>query len=165
MTRKLFVSITVLASVAALGSFACDKTGAEAQEKANKAQAEANKDIANANAEADGKMRAAQAEADKKIAEAKGDFAKTREDYRHTVQTNLDELDKKIAVLEAKAKKETGKAKMDLDANIAALKTRREGFATSVRSLDNATATSWDATKARLDKEWADLKAAVDRAT
>lgn len=160
--NKTFISIAV-ASTLALAAVACDKSAAEAQDKANKAQGEANLTSAEAQREADKKINNAQAEGDKKVAEAQGDWAKTREDFRHSTQTKLDALDKKIAILEADAKKATGKEKVDLDARLANIRTRRTAFGTEFKTLDTSTASTWDATKARLDKSWDDLDNAVDK--
>jgi len=152
----------VLAIVATFAIAGCDKSAAEAQEKANKAQGEATLTAANAQAEANKKATTAQANADKDIAEAKGDFAKTREDYRHTVQSKLDAVDKKIALLEADAKKATGKAKADLDAKVTNLRAQRTAFGAEVKSLETSTAATWDSSKARVDKAMTDLEAAAD---
>jgi len=141
----------------------CDK-GSDEQQKANAAQAEADKKIAEANKEAVVKTTSAQLEADKKIAAAEGDFGKRREDYRHKLQTDLIDLDKKVELLEAKAKTATGKTKTDLDLSLPQIRTRRAGFALDVKSVDTATAIQWDDTKARVDKEWTDLKTLVDKA-
>ncbi len=141
----------------------CDKA-ADDQNKANNAQAEADKKIADAKKEAADKANNAQAEADKKIAAAEGDFGKRREDYRHKIQTDLIDLDKKIDVLEAKAKTATGKTKTDLDANLAVIRTRRASFSQEMKGVDTATAVTWDDMKVRVDKEWTDLKALVDKA-
>jgi len=88
---------------------------------------------------------------------------KLREDYRHTMTTNLNDLDKKIAELEAKAKTATGKAKTDLEANLTTIRASRTRLEGSFKGLEKSTATTWDATKASLDKEWTDLKALVDK--
>jgi chromosome segregation ATPase len=141
----------------------CDKS-ADEQQKANAAQAEADKKIAEASKEAMTKTTSAQVEADKKIAAAEGDFGKRREDYRHKLQSDLVDLDKKIDLLEANAKAATGKAKTDLGSNLVQLRARRTAFAADVASVESATAVQWDGTKARVDKDWSDLKAAVDKA-
>lgn len=154
----------VLATAATLSTFACEKSAKETQETADKAQAEAQRKISNATAEASSKVTSAEVDAKKKIAEAEGDFAKTREDYRHTTQEHLDAIDKDIADLDAKAKKATGKTKADLDTQLTTLKAQRMAFGEDVKSLETSTAMTWDTTKARVDKEWQDLKAAVDHA-
>ncbi len=141
----------------------CDK-GSDEQQKANAAQAEADKKIAEANKKANTETTGAQLEADKKIAAAEGEFGKRREDYRHKVQTDLIDLDKKIADLDVKAKKATGKAKLDLDTHLASIRASRAAFATDVTTIDTTTAVQWDGVKAKADKDWTDLKALVDKA-
>lgn len=159
MNRTFAVVIALAIPVLA----ACDKSGQDQQQKADKAQATANHEITNAQVEANEKATNAQATADKKIAEAEKDFSKTREDYRHDMQSNLDNIDKKIADLEVKAKKATGKKRADLDASIPVLKSQRDAFSVDMKTIETANATSWDATKARIDKQWTDLKKAADK--
>ncbi len=157
------ISFATIALVLPLAALACDKSGAEAQQKADKAQAQANQEITNATIESDKKIDKAQATADKKIAEADRDFAKTRDDFRHTATTNLADMDKKLADLDAKAKKATGKKKMDIEAGLPTLRTQRDAYAADLKNLDTATAATWDATRARVEKEWSDLKNAADK--
>jgi hypothetical protein len=140
----------------------CDRANDD-QRKADNAQAEANKKIGEAKTEATTKITSAQVEADKKIAAAEADFGKLREDYRHKVQADLIDVDKKIDRLEAKSKTATGKAKADLDANLTAIRSRRMVFASDVKSLEVATAPAWNDTKAKVDKDFNDLKALVDK--
>lgn len=153
--NRVFFTLALLVPMAV----ACDKSGAEAQREADKAQAKANTEITNAQVEADKKTANAQAEADKKIATAEKDFAKTREDYRHDMSTNIENLDKKLADLDARAKQ--GK---HIDGNLAALHQQRNVFVTDAKAIDTADARTWDATKDRLDKEWRNLQDAVDHA-
>jgi len=141
----------------------CDK-GSDEQQKANAAQAEADKKIAEANKKASTETTGAQVEADKKIAAAEGDFGKRREDYRHKIQGDLTDLNKKIDGLEAKSKTATGKAKIDLDAKLATIRASRASFNNDMKTIDTATALEWDGVKARTDKDWSDLKALVDKA-
>ena len=155
MKRVVFA----LALSAGLAGAACQKSGTEAQREAEKAQATANTEITSANAEADKKSTKAQAEANEKISAGDKDFIKTREDYRHDVQSNLDSVDKKIADIDARAQKGK-KVKGDLDA----IHAQRDAFAADVQKIDQTDASTFDATKARIDKEWNDLKKAVDRA-
>ena len=162
MTRTSIFSSAAIALTLMLGA-GCDKA-ADDQRKANEAQAEADKKIAEANKEGTAKTTSAQMEADKKIAAAQSDFDKRREDYRHKTQSDLVDLDKKIDVLEAKAKGATGKAKADLDVRLPQIRARRAAFARSFASVETATASEWDDMKVRTDKEWTDLKALVDKA-
>jgi hypothetical protein len=162
MTRNTIFASAAMA-LTLIFSAGCDKA-ADEQRKANEAQAEADKKIAEANKEAVTKTTGAQVEADKKIAAAEGDFGKRREDYRHKLQTDLVDLDKRIDILDAKAKTATGKAKTDLDARLAQIHARRSAFSSNVTNVQTATAPQWDDMKVRIDKEWSDLKALVDKA-
>jgi F0F1-type ATP synthase membrane subunit b/b' len=148
---------TLLPLVAAcclpLAAVACDKSGADAQREADKAQAQSTTQITNA-----------QVEADKKVAQAQHDFDMTREDYRHDMQAKLDDLDKKIADLDAKSKTDVGHAKAKLDANLPSIHAQRAAFGRDFASIQSDTAMTWDSSKARLDKEWDALKSAVDKA-
>jgi hypothetical protein len=95
---------------------------------------------------------------------AESDFAKVREDYRHQKQSDLDSLDKTITSVEAKASASTGKAKKEVGDMLSSLKAGRDTFKGDLHSTEQTTASSWDSTKARLDKEWADLKTVADKA-
>jgi hypothetical protein len=161
MSRSI---LTCLALVLATSPFAvaCDKSGADAQAEVNKAQDKANGEVAKASNQVTTTAAEAQTEADKKIIAVQADFATTRENYRHSVQSNLDALDKQLADLDVKARTAT---KPDLRATITALRAQRDAFVADYQSLTTASAVTWDATKARLDKEWTDLKAAADKAS
>ena len=154
-----------LAAAAAIGSLllagSCDKA-ADEQNKANQAQAKANEKIAVVARDADEKIKNAQAEADKKIAEAQAAFMKLREDYRHATTTGMNELDKKISDLDAKVLTSKAKARTELEVKVSQLKANREAFLAEYKTLESASAITWDQTKAKLDKQWADLKAMAD---
>ena len=160
MIRSSIIAGAVLCLVAT--GPGCDSASAD-QAKVNDAQKEANTKIAAVSSDADAKIRAAQADADKKIAEAQVSFVKLREDYRHSTTMNLATLDKKIADLDAKAATATAAAKTDLDASLGTIHAARAHFAADYTALESASAATWDAAKANLDKEWSDLKALVDK--
>jgi hypothetical protein len=130
----------------------------------NNAQAKANTEITNAQVTLDEKARTAQAEADKKIAEVQAGFAKTREEYRHTMQLNLDSIDKRLADLDIKLKATTGPAARDVAERATGLRFQRNAFAEAFKELDVASVSTWDATRTHVDKEWAELDVAVDKA-
>lgn len=157
-TTTLIAGIVTL--TAALG---CENNGRQQQQKVDQAQAEADQKVAEAQREANEKAAQARAEADKKMAEAQQEFTKTREDYRHDVTTKLADLDKKIADLDAKVLKTTGDKKVELGNKASSLRSQRGAFAADVKSLDTTPAASWDATKARVDKEWSNIKSASDK--
>jgi chromosome segregation ATPase len=140
---------------------ACDKPGVTEQQKEQKAA----QDNADQQERAARESASAQADMNQKIASAQADFENSREDYRHTRQTGLDDIDAKIAKVEAKAATATGKAKADLDAKLPSIRAQRASFGSDVRALQSATSATWDNAKARVDKEWEALKAAVDDAS
>jgi septal ring factor EnvC (AmiA/AmiB activator) len=156
ITRIGALTLSALLSVSV---FACEKTG----EKEQSAEGRANKQADEAQNEAARKAAAAQAEADQKIAAARADFEKAREDYRHSRQADLDDLNRKIADLEARDRTATGKTKTDLDAALPVIRAQRDAFTRDMKSLESATPASWDGFKSRLDGEWDALKANVDK--
>lgn len=158
---RLFLTIAAVACTSWLG--ACDNA-ADQKRKADEAQIEADKKIAEANSEANEKAAKAQAEADRKTAEAQANFLKMREDYRHDITTKLVSLDRKIADLQAKSLTATGKSKTELDARLSEIRAEREAFTNEYKTVEQASASTWDATKARLDKAWERLSNLVDRA-
>lgn len=131
----------------ALGIVACQKSGSETEQEINQAQEQASTEITSA-----------RVEANKKIAATERDFDKTREDYRHDMQSKLDKLDKDVADLDAKVVTATGSKKADLQAKANALHAQRDAFADDVKALATTPAASWDSTKARVDKEWSDIE-------
>jgi hypothetical protein len=150
----------VLALTLAAG---CNRASDE-QKKADEARAQADNKVIEANREATDKINAAQSEADKKVAEAQASFLKIREDYRHKVTEDLVSVDKDIADLDAKAKTATGKAKADIESAMPNIHTLRQSVTNEYRSLELASALTWDDAKARVDKAVDDLKKAVDKA-
>ena len=159
MIRSSILASAALTLVLAAG---CDKA-ADDQKKADNATAVANDKITSATVEANNKIASAQAEANRKIAEAQSGFMKLREDYRHDTMTTLANLDEKIAKLDAKELTATGQSKIDLDTRLPQIHAQRASFAADYKTLDSASATTWDDTKARLDKEMTDLKTLIDR--
>ena len=161
MIRSTMI-VSAAALVLTLGA-GCDRA-ADDQAKANNAQAEANKKIAEADKESTTKTTGAQVEADKKIASAEQDFAKRREDYRHSVTSDLVDVDKKIDTATAKDKTLAGKKKMDMDANLASLRAQRTAFDQDLAALDKSTALQFDSLKEKTDKDLSNLKSLVDKA-
>ena len=151
------LTVSALLSVSVL---MCQKPGAEEQT----AEGRANKQAEEVQNEATNKVNAAQVEADQKIAAARADFEKAREDYRHSKQVDLDSLNQKVADLDAQEKIATGKTRVALDANLPAIHAQRDAFASDMRSLQFATAATWDSARARLDTEWDALSTAVRNA-
>jgi phosphoenolpyruvate-protein kinase (PTS system EI component) len=159
----IYIRHTALLTCTALllaSSFACEKPGAMERQK----EQQANEEVKRAWNEATQRAQGAQAAAEREIAAARANFEKTREDYRHARATDLSDLGKKVADLEAKAKTSTGKIKSDLRAHLSAILAAREAFVRDLQALDKTTAAAWDEAKAKLDREWGALKATVDKA-
>jgi hypothetical protein len=97
-------------------------------------------------------------------ADAQANFLKLREDYRHSVTESLVGIDKNIADLEAKSKTAKAKEKANIDAALPNIHALRDSVMTEYRSLELASAVTWDDSKARVDKAVDDLKKAIDKA-
>jgi hypothetical protein len=161
MIRSTTVSVCMALSLAS--ATGCDKA-ADEQRKADEARAEADNKVIDANREATDKINAAQAEADKKVADAQASFLKMREEYRHKVTEDLVGVDKDIANLDAKSKTATGKARAEIEAALPNIRTLRDNVSNEYRSLELASALTWDDAKNRVDKAVDELKKAVDKA-
>src|SRR4030088_3062984 len=148
MSRHI-ASLSAMALLSGL-YLACDKPGVAEQQQESKASEQA----AKAKNEAEQQAQSAQAKAERDIAKARDDFDKSREDYLHGRRLDLDDLDKKIAELEAKATTGTSKAKSDIDARLPVIRAQRDAFVRHMQAFGNATADNWDSAKANLDKEW-----------
>ena len=157
-----FTTVSVCMALSLAFAAGCNKA-ADEQRKADEARAEADNKVVDANREATDKINAAQADADKKVAEAQASFLKLREDYRHKVTEDLVSVDKDIADLDGKSKTATGKTKAEIDAALPNIRTLRENVATEYRSLELASALTWDDAKGRVDKAVDELKKAVDK--
>jgi hypothetical protein len=142
-------------------SVACDKPGVAEQQK----EQQAAQDNAEQQNRAARESASAQADMNQKVAVAQVDFEKTREDYRHSKQTDLDSLDTKIAKLETKERTATGKTRDQLDSLLPTIRAQRASFAADFRALLSSSASTWDVAKDHLDKEWDSLSSAVNNAS
>jgi hypothetical protein len=156
-------SFLVFSGLCSSFAFGCDRASDEQQDAVG-AQEEANAEISEANREARDKTVSAQADADKKIAEAQANFMKLREDFRHESATKRLDLDRRIAELEAKAITLTNKDKTELESKLAGIRSQREQYTNDYQTIETASASTWDATKVGLEKQWKDLEQAVSNA-
>ncbi len=155
------IATLALGTLLTVGSFvACDQPGATEKQREDNAMQQA----AQSRSQASQNAENAQAQADKEIAQARTQFERSREDYRHDKTTDLTQLDKRIADLDAKARTATGQTKAKLQSNLPNVHQLRDQFARDMTSLDRATPDTWDQQRANLDKEWDSLKSAVDKA-
>ena len=74
-----------------------------------------------------------------------------RDQYVKTMETKLDEFDKKLDALETRGSKMSGATKKDFDNEVQRLRDERKAVATKLDRLDNATADSWTRMKADVD--------------
>jgi regulator of protease activity HflC (stomatin/prohibitin superfamily) len=158
-----FTTVSMCLALSLAFAAGCNKAVDE-QHKADEARSDADKKVTDANRDATDKINAAQAEADKKVADAQASFLKLREDYRHKVTEDLVSVDKDIASLEAKEKTAKAKDKATIDAALPNIHSLRETVTSEYRSLELASALTWDDAKTRVDKAVDDLKKAVDKA-
>lgn len=158
MNRAMIVSVLLACAPFAV---ACDKSGADKQNQVDEAQQKANERIGRANAQAN----QAKAQEDQAIAAAQADFLQIREDYRHQMQSNLDGVDKDIADLNAELPTATPARKSEIQSALPGVRAQRDAFARDVGTVDDTNMATFDGAKSRLDKEWSDLKAAVDKAS
>ena len=108
------------------------------------------------------KAKAAELEANHKSAQAQVDFTKLRDEFRQKITTGLADLDHRVELLERKARNSVGNAKNEVEMGLTQIRADRFTFTNDYKSLDSATSANWDATKARLDKEWQALSTLVD---
>jgi hypothetical protein len=151
---------TFALAAALLATVACDKPGVEEQQKEQKAA----QDNAEQQDRAARESASAQADMNQKVLAAQSDFEHARENYRHARQADLDDLDAKIAKIEAKEKTAVGKTKDSLDSILPTIRTERASFASELRGLQSSTAATWDNAKEKMDKEWDSLQSTVDNA-
>ena len=133
--------------------FGCDKPGATEQQGPDKATQQSNSNAGNA-----------QGTADKEMAGARTEFEKARDDYRRERDTDLSSIDRKISDLDTQARTAAGKVKADLDARMPSIHQERDALVRNMQSIDRTTGATWDSAKAKLDKEWNDLRSSVDNA-
>ena len=154
------IATLTLSALLAASWMACEKSGATERQKEPQANEQAPQ-TPNPAAES---MQNAQAKADKGMAEARANFEKTVEDYRHARNSDLSDLDRKVADIQAKADTAIGKAKLELKADLGEIRTAREEFVREMKNLDKATAATWGDVKANVDKAWDSLKDTVEKA-
>lgn len=158
---KIQRCLSTLIALAALAG--CDEAS-DLEKKADQAQANADEKIADLRSASSQDIREVQAAADAKIAATQSEFNAMREDYRHETTLKLVVLDKRVADLDARVVKLSGVPRAELQAKLNLIKASRGVFLDDYKQLENVTGASWDATKTRLDREWADLNKLVDAA-
>ncbi|HLK36810.1 MAG TPA: hypothetical protein VKU41_08670 [Polyangiaceae bacterium] len=158
MTRQLG---TLALGAALLLGIGCEKPGATEQQKEN----QAGQDNATAQQQSARESASAEAERERTIAVARADLDRQRSDFRNDKQKDLDDLDVKIANLEAKAKTATGADKARLDQYLPTIRQQRTVLGNDLRSIDTAMGSTFDAVKEHINHEYDTLKSAIDKAS
>ena len=162
MSRSTLIYLVIAG--AAYGA-ACNRSGVRDGGADRRGQDHADRRRPGGGRNAAAEIQGAQAAAQAKISSAQADFATTREDYRHGVQSDLDRPGSQgWTTCDAKARTANGAVKTRLSATLPELRRQRAAFVRDLHAIDNETADTWDAAKARLEKELAELKDAVERA-
>jgi hypothetical protein len=147
--------------VAAVGlAVGCNNDPAAAQKEADQAQARATGQQSD-QVQAQANEMKAQGVADQKQAQATQAITTAKQDQRNTFNTLLTNLDKRETDL--KADKLTAKAAdlASLDAKLAEVSMQRTVIVGDVKTLDGATAETWDPLKTRFEKDVADCRRAL----
>ena len=153
-------AVLTLIGLLVAASTDCERTGVAEQQREGLTSQQATQAIQ----EATERALAAQADASRDTGAARADFEKTREDYRHARAAELSDLDKKIADVEAKEKTAKDKARIELRAELTAIRAKREAFVQDMYALADATSAAWDEATAKVARDWDALKAAVEKA-
>jgi len=153
-------SILITTIFCALLTPTCDRT--DHRERQSVSGPSATNDQS-AGVDSEGSLKAKIAELEsQKSAQAQADFAKLRDEFRQKVTIGLTDLDHRVILLERKARSSVGNAKNEVETGLTQIRADRFTFTNDYKSIDSATSANWDATKARLDKEWLALSNLVD---
>jgi multidrug efflux pump subunit AcrA (membrane-fusion protein) len=145
--------------MAIVAAAACDPPGQTEQQREESARAQA----AKARTEAEQAAARADDNANKNIGAARADFARTREDYLHAKRLDLVALDSTLVDLEAtrEAHPPTDKNLTERENRLSVALSLRGEYVSHLRALETSSPSTWDASRAALDKEWDSLNAAV----
>lgn len=164
---------------------ACQRSNADEEAKATRAQREADEQIAKSQREADQKAAEAQRKADDQAmaarAQANKEEAQARtsangvvrsanetvrqaqSDLRAWVQRQLDSLDSDIDKSKTKAQTASAKEKADFGRRLGEVEAKRKVVAGELASIDSATGSDLDQLKTRVQKEVDAFSASVSR--
>jgi len=87
-----------------------------------------------------------------------------RQEYQERVKAKLDEVEKNMDELQARAADLTTEGKAELDQEMQELHKKQEAMKKNLNELREATGTAWDDIKAGMDAAMEDLESAVAKA-
>ena len=88
-----------------------------------------------------------------------------KQTYQQKLQAQLDEWDAKIDVLKAKAEKADADMKLQIDEQMANLRTKQNAARQRMAELQDASDDAWEDLKGGLESAWRTLGDAVQNAT
>ena len=91
-------------------------------------------------------------------------FPLPRNEFQTKTQKKANELDNKIDDLKVKVQKAPAKAKTDFDVAMQDVNAKRATLDSDMKSINQQSAQAFDAYKAKVDKDIADLKKSIDTA-
>jgi hypothetical protein len=144
--------VTICAVTAAVAATACNDPKRD-QAKADQAQRDAVQKTDQAQREAKEQSARARANAQQEQQSANDSLEKARAEYRDKTRSELGDVDAKIADLEARQSKATGKARTDVVAALDDLRQKRELLRIDLQRIDTTTAAAWDQLKSKVDAD------------
>jgi hypothetical protein len=161
MLKRIIVLSAFVVPVFSLGC----KTAADQEHDAVEVQRTANEKVQAAEEKARAETLKLKTEAEQKIAAIQADFDKLRENHRHDVTEKLVGLDETIAKFSAKSRNGGAAAKKASETRLEEMRAKRLQFQKSLDDLRGASALTWDASRAAVDQEWAELNKFVTQNT
>jgi pyruvate/2-oxoglutarate dehydrogenase complex dihydrolipoamide acyltransferase (E2) component len=153
MLKRIIVLSAFVVPALSLGCKTAEDRGQEAAE----VQRVATEKIQQAEEKAREEIQKAKTQAEQKIASIQADFDKLRENYRHEVTGKLVGVDESIAKYGAKSRNDSPNAKKVSEPRFAEMQAKRSQFQKSFDSLRDASASTWDASRAAVELEWTAL--------
>jgi len=104
-------------------------------------------------------------EAASTMEKAKAYAEQQKQEYSKQVQTNLDDLSKKIDQLKEQARNYKGEASTKIEVGMADMKTKQDQAKQKLQEIGSSSGAAWDDMKAGLDKAVTDLHKAYNDAS
>ena len=143
----------------------CDKSPGSAENDARDAQRRAAEEAASAQRRADDAAASAMAKASEEAKRAEQTLIKARNDLRAKTDQDINDVSARIDDLRLKATKATGKTKAEMEANLQKLDKQMTTLKRHLDALDKTSAAEFDALKARIEADLADLKKSMNEAS
>lgn len=160
MTSRTIGTAIMLGTMLAAGCNSATKADKEARE----AQQKADEETAKARSQAEQTAAKSQANANEQAREADRTLLQQKSDFRLSKQKELDDLNRRIDDVRAKAVSAKNQVKTSVDAALAEATQRRATVEAELRALDTAAAAELDQVKDRINEQLALFKKSVAEA-